>query len=212
MKPMYQARKKIVHGITKLRRRCTSSWNSGERSIASQSISVWGRSAVRAACASPRGASGSAMSSPPSDGREYVRSATRRPLRAWAESLAAGWRFVSTPRRVLDPGGAAMQRAVHAATAILPHLRRGLTRETAAAAAPALRILTGADAVLACEGAEHHHAGDPLDTLVPARREDRVHIEPRLSCAAAGCPLRSAIVAPLAVRDRRVGVLVALYE
>src|SRR5215217_4548269 len=137
-----------------------------------------------------------------------------------AASLAAGWRFVSAPRRVLDPGGAAMQGAVHAATAILPHLRRGLTPETAAAAAPALRILTGADAValadadevLACEGAEHHHAGDPLDTLVPARREDRVHIEPRLSCAAAGCPLRSAIVAPLAVRDRRVGVLVALYE
>jgi len=137
-----------------------------------------------------------------------------------AASLAAAWRLLAAPRRVLDPGGAAMQRAVHAATAILPHLRRGLTRETAAAAAPALRILTGADAValagadevLACEGAEHHHAGDPLDTLVPARREDRVHIEPRLSCAAAGCPLRSAIVAPLAVRDRRVGVLVALYE
>src|SRR5215217_1216129 len=129
-----------------------------------------------------------------------------------AASLAAGWRFVSTPRRVLDPGGAAMQRAVHAATAILPHLRRGLTRETAAAAAPALRILTGADAVLACEGAEHHHAGDPLESLVPARREDRVHVEPRVPCAEPGCPLRSAIVAPLAVRDRRVGVLVALYE
>jgi two-component system LytT family sensor kinase len=121
---------------------------------------------------------------------------------------------------VLDPGGAAMQRAVHAATAILPHLRRGLTPETAAAAAPALRILTGADAValagpdelLACEGAEHHRAGDPLETLVPARREDRVHVEPRLSCAVDGCPLRSAIVAPLAVRDRRLGALVALYE
>ncbi len=38
MKPRYQLRKKIVHGITKLRRRCTSSWNSGDRSIASQSI------------------------------------------------------------------------------------------------------------------------------------------------------------------------------
>src|SRR5918998_6142353 len=38
MKPRYQARKKIVHGITNRRRRCTSSWNSGDRSIASQSM------------------------------------------------------------------------------------------------------------------------------------------------------------------------------
>ena len=43
-----------------------------------------------------------------------------------AASLAAGWRLIRAPR-VIDPGGAAMQRAVHAATAILPHLRRGLT-------------------------------------------------------------------------------------
>src|SRR5215207_1252129 len=100
-----------------------------------------------------------------------------------AASLAAGWRFVAAPRRVLDPGGASMQRAVHAATTILPHLRRGLTEESAGSAAPAVRVLTGADAValagpeqlLACEGAgaEHHSAGDPLESLVPARREDR---------------------------------------
>ena len=38
MKPRYQDRKKIVHGMTKPRLRRTSSWNSGERSIASQSI------------------------------------------------------------------------------------------------------------------------------------------------------------------------------
>src|SRR5215218_6900065 len=139
-----------------------------------------------------------------------------------AASLAAGWRFVSTPRRVLDPGGAAMQRAVHAATAILPHLRRGLTPESAGPAAAPLRILTGAhavalaasDALLAFEGTggDHHHAGDPLDGLVPARRENRVHVEPKIACADPGCPLRSAIVAPLIVRGHRVGLLVALYE
>jgi two-component system LytT family sensor kinase len=139
-----------------------------------------------------------------------------------AASLAAGWRFVSAPRRVLDPGGATMQRAVHAATAILPHLRRGLGEGSAGSAAPALRVLTGADAValaaadvvLACAGAgaEHHRPGDPLESLVPVRRENRVHVEPRLACAAPGCPLRSAIIAPLTVRDRRVGFLVALYE
>jgi two-component system LytT family sensor kinase len=139
-----------------------------------------------------------------------------------AASLAAGWRFVSAPRRVLDPGGAAMQRAVHAATAILPHLRRGLTPESAAPAAPALRVLTGADAValagtdelLGYDGAgdDHHQAGDPVESLVPARREERLHVEPRMACAEPDCPLRSAIVAPLTVRDRRVGALVALYE
>jgi two-component system LytT family sensor kinase len=138
-----------------------------------------------------------------------------------AASLAAGWRLVRAPR-VLDPGGAAMQRAVHAATAILPHLRRGLGPESADSAAAPLRVLTGADAValagpdelLAFDGggAGHHRAGDPLEALVAARREDRVHVEPRLACADPGCPLRSAIVAPLTVRGRRVGVLVALYE
>ncbi len=138
-----------------------------------------------------------------------------------AASLVAGWRLIRPPR-VLDPGGAAMQRAVHAATAILPHLRRGLTPDSAAPAAPPLRILTGADAValvgadalLAFDGpgADHHHAGDAPDALVPSRREERVHVEPRLSCTHPGCPLRSAIVAPLTVRGSRVGALIALYE
>jgi two-component system, LytTR family, sensor kinase len=138
-----------------------------------------------------------------------------------AASLAAGWRLIRPPR-VLDPGGAAMQGAVHAATTILPHLRRGLTPDSAESAAPPLRALTGADAValagrdalLAFDGPghDHHRGGDPLETLVPARREERVHVEPRLACAEPGCPLRSAIVAPLTVRGARIGALVALYE
>ena len=41
MKPKYQAMKKIVAGSTQLRRFLTSSWNSGEFSAASQSISGW---------------------------------------------------------------------------------------------------------------------------------------------------------------------------
>ncbi len=139
-----------------------------------------------------------------------------------AASLAAGWRLIRAPR-VIDPGGAAMQRAVHAATTILPHLRRGLGPESAASAAGPLRTLTGADAValagtgdallaFAGPGSDHHRAGDPLDALIRAHRDERVHVEPRLPCAHPGCPLRSAIVAPLAVRERRVGLLIALYE
>ncbi len=39
-----------------------------------------------------------------------------------------------------------------------------------------------------------------------------MRVEPRLHCEHPGCPLRSAIVAPLVVQDRRVGALVALYD
>jgi two-component system, LytTR family, sensor kinase len=61
-------------------------------------------------------------------------------------------------------------------------------------------------------GADHHRPGDPLASLAGDVRDDRVRVEPRLQCEHPGCPLRSAIVAPLVVQDRRVGALVALYE
>jgi two-component system LytT family sensor kinase len=140
---------------------------------------------------------------------------------ALAASLAAGWRLVRAPR-VQDPSSSAMQGAVHAATSLLPHLRRGLGAGSAPPAAPHLRVLTGANAValadgerlLAFDGAggDHHRPGDALATLAGELRDDRVRVEPRLACEHPGCPLRSAIVAPLVVRDRRVGALVALYE
>ena len=138
-----------------------------------------------------------------------------------AASLAAGWRLVRAPR-VQDPSSSAMQSAVHATTSLLPHLRRGLGAGSAPPAAPHLRMLTGASAValadteqlLAFDGAGsgHHRPGDPLAGLAGEVRDDRVRVEPRLQCEAPGCPLRSAIVAPLVVRDRRVGALVALYD
>ena len=139
---------------------------------------------------------------------------------ALAASLAAGWRLVRVPR-VQDPSSSAMQGAVHAATSLLPHLRRGLAAGSAAAA-PQLRTLTGANAIALSDsarllafdglGANHHHAGDELATLAGDVRDDRVRVEPRLRCGHAGCPLRSAIVAPLVVQDRRIGALVALYD
>jgi two-component system LytT family sensor kinase len=139
-----------------------------------------------------------------------------------AASLAAGWRLVRAPR-VIDPGGSAMQAAVHAATSVLPQLRRGLHPHSAAAAAPHLRTLTGAAAVALADdrdvllafdgaGADHHRAGDGLADLGVEVRDDRVRVEPRLRCPTPGCVLHAAIVAPLTVRDRRVGALVALYE
>jgi two-component system, LytTR family, sensor kinase len=140
---------------------------------------------------------------------------------ALAASLVAGRRLVRAPR-VQDPSSSAMQSAVHATTSLLPYLRRGLTADSAPRAAPHLRVLTGASAVALADtvalvafdgaGSDHHHAGDALEDLAGEVRDDRVRVEPRVRCPHAGCPLRSAIAAPLVVRERRIGALVALYD
>jgi two-component system LytT family sensor kinase len=140
---------------------------------------------------------------------------------ALAASVAAGARLLAGPRRVLSPEGAAAQAAVHAVAATLPHLRRGLSPQTAAAAVPHLRHLVGAPAVALLDaervlaldgaGADHHGAGDPAAGLLDARHPDRLHIESRLRCGHAGCPLRAAVVAPVTVADRHAGSLVAFY-
>jgi two-component system LytT family sensor kinase len=141
-----------------------------------------------------------------------------------AVSVGAGARLLLAPRRVLNPQGQAMQAAVHAATATLPHLRGGLTAENAERAVGHLRALVQADAValadretlLAMSGAgADHHAGRPLASLVIRSRpfrDDRVHVEPRLRCREEDCPLRAAVVAPLQVGDARIGSLVAAWD
>jgi two-component system LytT family sensor kinase len=136
-----------------------------------------------------------------------------------AISVAAALRLVLAPRRVLSPEGQAMQVAVHAATATLPHLRRGLDGETARKAVGHLRALVQADAValadretilaMSGEGAERF-AGRPLGALVAEGRDDRVHVRPRLDCGP-GCALRAAVVAPLRVGGERIGSLVAAW-
>jgi two-component system LytT family sensor kinase len=135
---------------------------------------------------------------------------------AWAAS-----RLVAGPRRVLSPEGVAMQAALHAATATLPHLRTGLSRESAEEAIGHLRALLQApavaladrDAILAFDGVghEHHRGGDPLGDLLVPGRDQRVHVDTHLQCSEPLCPLRAAIVAPLVVGGSRVGSLIALY-
>ena len=44
---------------------------------------------------------------------------------------AVALRRLASPRRVLAPGEEGVRSALHAAAATLPHLRRGLTRESA---------------------------------------------------------------------------------
>jgi two-component system LytT family sensor kinase len=135
-----------------------------------------------------------------------------------AASLAAGWPLAFARGRVIDPEGRAMQAAVHAVTSMLPHLRRGLTADTARPAARAVRVLTGAHAValadgeslLAFDGAggDDHTAGALLSALVGEVHADRVRVEWHLPCMHPGCPLRSALVAPLLVQERRIGALI----
>jgi two-component system LytT family sensor kinase len=114
-----------------------------------------------------------------------------------------------------------MQTALHAATVMLPHLRRGLSEETAGRAIVHLRTLTQASAVvlgdrervLAFEGLgdDHHAPGDPLIPISAPAREDRLHVESQVRCEHAGCPLGPAIAAPLLVQGELVGSFVALY-
>ena len=134
---------------------------------------------------------------------------------ALSASAAAVWRLLRSPRRVLAPGGEAMRAALHAAAATLPHLRKGLTRESAGRSVGHLLALTQAQAVaicdeervLACEGVagEPVKADDPLPDY--AAREGRVHVEARVP----GESGSAAVVAPLVVAHERVGAIIVFY-
>ena len=65
---------------------------------------------------------------------------------AIAASVIAGFRLIRPPR-VISNEQRAMQEALHAATATLPHLRRGLSADSAAKTVGHLLTLTQARAV-----------------------------------------------------------------
>ena len=131
------------------------------------------------------------------------------------------WRTARTARAA-DLPATGMQSALHAATSTLPHLRRGLTPRTAELAVPHLRELTGAAAIALAdtravlaidgEGREQVRPGDLLSRLLARTPDHRVHIEPRLISSDPTCPLRSAVLAPLVVQERRAGTLIAFYR
>jgi two-component system LytT family sensor kinase len=115
-----------------------------------------------------------------------------------------------------------MQSALHAATATLPHLRRGLTARSAAQAVSHLRDLTGAAAIALADtravlaidgdGREQVRPGDLLSRLLARTPDDRLHVVPRLTSSDPTCPLRSAVLAPLTVQGKRAGTLIAFYR
>jgi len=138
---------------------------------------------------------------------------------AVAGSAFAATRFLASPRTVLTDEGRAMQAALNAASATLPHLRRGLTTQTAQKAAPHLRALTQADllaiadgnVLLAVEGPRRARLapGAPVETLFTPGPSDRVHVEPRIDLRERG--IGAAVVAPLVVRGDRIGSIATFY-
>jgi two-component system, LytTR family, sensor kinase len=139
-----------------------------------------------------------------------------------AGALVAAWRAMRTPREVSTPEAIGKQAALHAATATLPHLRRGLNMRSAARAVPHLRALTGAAAIALAdtravlaiegEGREQVRPGDLLSSLLASATDDRLHIVQRLISSDPTCPLHAAVLAPLAVQGRRVGTLITFYR
>src|ERR1700759_926689 len=131
-------------------------------------------------------------------------------------------RTVRASRRHSTPEASGMQSALHAATATLPHLRRGLNMRSAAQTVPHLQALTGAAAIALAdtrsvlaiegEGREQVRPGDLLSRLLERTPDDRMHIVPRLVSSDPGCPLRAAVLAPLIVQDRRAGTLITFYR
>jgi two-component system LytT family sensor kinase len=138
-----------------------------------------------------------------------------------AAIVVAVWRAMRSPRAAGAPE-AAMQAALHAATATLPDLRKGLTGRNAERAVPHLRALTGAAAIALAdpravlaidgEGREQVRPGDLLSRLLERARDDHMHIVPRLISSDPACPLRSAVLVPLIAQDRRIGTLIAFYR
>src|SRR5579884_2516653 len=138
-----------------------------------------------------------------------------------AAIVASAWR-ARVPVTSRTPEALGMQSALHAATATLPHLRRGLTSKSAEHAVPHLRALTGAAAIALAdtravlaidgEGREQVRPGDLLSRLLAQTPDDRLHIVPRLVSSDPTCPLRSAVLAPLIVQGKRLGTLIAFYR
>jgi two-component system LytT family sensor kinase len=138
-----------------------------------------------------------------------------------AAIVAAVWRALRAPR-TSGVSEAAMQAALHAATATLPHLRKGLTGRNAERAVPNLRALMGAAAIALAdtravlaidgEGREQVRPGDLLSRLLERADDNKVHIVPRLVSSDPTCPLRSAVLAPLIAKGKRIGTLIAFYR
>src|SRR4051812_21949096 len=113
------------------------------------------------------------------------------------------WRLAK-PQRVLAPGEEGVRAGLHAAAATLPHLRKGLTRESAGKAIGHLHALTQARGVLIDDGERVLAADGPhaIEWLPDATRVEVVR---------GPDPFGNTVVAPLIVGGERIGRLAAFY-
>jgi LytS/YehU family sensor histidine kinase len=136
-------------------------------------------------------------------------------------SALRGPRASRSTRRPKDPRGVRDGLTIAAAGRSVP-LRHGLTPDAARRTAQLIRPLLGGDAIAITDteqvlafvgpGADHHHVGGGLQTRVAKvaldkRRTVVMHARDGIGCPEPGCPLRTAVVAPLTVADRVVGTL-----
>ena len=132
----------------------------------------------------------------------------------WPSGFRLIWNASARSRPVSRAGprirapATGIQSALHAATATLPHLRRGLDVDLRdRCALPHLRTLTGAAAIALAdtravlaidgEGREQVRPGDLLSRLLARVPDDRMHVVPRLVSSDPHCPLHAAALAPL---------------
>ncbi|MDO8144421.1 histidine kinase [Isoptericola sp. 178] len=144
-------------------------------------------------------------------------SALRGP-RSGSGTRTRAWRPASRPQ---DPRGLRDGLTIAAAGRSVP-LRNGLTRDAARRTAQLIRPLLGGDSIAITDteqvlafvgpGSDHHKVGQAMQTRVSRLalgkgRTVVVHAREGIGCPEPGCPLRTAVVAPLAVADRIVGTL-----
>ncbi len=126
-------------------------------------------------------------------------------------------------RRVSTSVEDATLAALHRVTSAAPHLRDGLSQESADKAAPHLRELLSCGAVgivdaegrlLSWDGGANHHYEDLRGTieqvLRTGKREYAEHSD--VSCEQRSCPMRHAIVVPLDVEGETRGALVIIAD
>jgi two-component system LytT family sensor kinase len=123
-----------------------------------------------------------------------------------ASAVALG--RLAGPRRVLAPGEEGVRSALHAAAETLPHLRKGLTRESAGKAIGHLHALTQAVGVLIDDG-DRVLAADGV--RVAERAPEWLPDLDRVAVERGPDPYGHTVVAPLIVGGERIGRLAAFY-
>lgn len=113
----------------------------------------------------------------------------------------------------------ATHETLHTASLAARHLQDGLTTEGTSRAARHLRSLLGSAAVavtdgsglLAWDGDPEHHAEDAVTHAQEVLRTGRTIVlgASAVSCGDPGCPVRSAVVAPVVSGDRVVAAIAA---